>query len=130
VFDKLKTPRNIFFRIKIKKEDTEIRGQAGFGTYFDVLTHRPWCSVLSGVTPMDVWKSSAHYRMKINRQYVEKEQLKKEVINPWNRNDWGIIKEALFDREFSQLELLTKFCFFLKRPLRQVTKLVPKVLGN
>jgi transposase InsO family protein len=134
----IKEFKNVFYNIWAQREKSGVakgetlltRVQLAVNDTIRIMNEEIPRPVLSGVTPMDVWKSSAHYRMKINRQYVEKEQLKKEVINPWNRNDWGIIKEALFDREFSQLELLTKFCFFLKRPLRQVTKLVPKVLGN
>jgi transposase InsO family protein len=85
---------------------------------------------LGGVTPHDVWRGITEDKLETNRHYLEKEQREKEVIRPWNEKDWGVIKRHLFNEGFSQLELLTKFCFFLKKPLRQLTKLIPRVLGN
>jgi transposase InsO family protein len=85
---------------------------------------------LKGVTPADVLKGIAEERREINRKYLEKEQGSKEVIEPWNRNDWKFVKKHLFKGTISNLELMTKFCFFLKRPLRQLAKLGWEVLGN
>lgn len=85
---------------------------------------------LKGVTPFDVRKEIARERIEINRKYREKEQEKKEVIKPWNKKDWGIVKEQLFKGAISNHELLTKFCFFLKQPLRKLVKLEREVLGN
>lgn len=85
---------------------------------------------LGGVTPYDVWRGIAHDKREDNQRYLEKELSEKEVIRPWHEEDWGVIKRLLFNEEFTRLELLTKFCFFLKKPLRQITKLIPKVLGN
>ncbi len=85
---------------------------------------------LKGVTPGDVRAGIAWERMEINRKYVEKELGKKEVIKPWNRKDWKLIKESLFKGTISNLELMTKFCFFLKRPLRKLAELKWEVLGN
>lgn len=86
--------------------------------------------VLKGVTPGDVREGIAGERMEINRKYVEQELSKKEVIKPWNRKDWNLIKESLFKGTISNLELMTKFCFFLKRPLRKLAELRNEVLGN
>lgn len=87
---------------------------------------------LKGVTPADVLKGIAVEKREINRKYLEMEQGKKEVIEPWNRNDWGMVKKHLFDSNgtISNLELMTKFCFFLKQPLRKLAKLDWNVLGN
>lgn len=87
---------------------------------------------LKGVTSADVLKGIAGERREINRKYLEMEQEKKEVIEPWNRNDWGMVKKHLFDsnRTISNLELMTKFCFFLKQPLRKLVNLENEVLGN
>jgi transposase InsO family protein len=85
---------------------------------------------LKGVTPGDVREGIAGERIEINRKYVEQELSKKEVIKPWNRKDWKLIKEGLFKGTISNLELMTKFCFFLKRPLRKLAELRLEVLGN
>lgn len=85
---------------------------------------------LNGVTSADVLKGMAEERREINRTYLKKEQGKKEVIEPWNRKDWGMVKKHLFKGTISNLELMTKFCFFLKRPLRKLAKLSWEVLGN
>lgn len=85
---------------------------------------------LKGVTSADAWKGIALERREINRTYLEKEREKKEVMKPWNRKAWSVIKERLFKDDVSNLELLTKFCFFLKRPLRKLANLGCEVLGN
>lgn len=85
---------------------------------------------LKGVTPEDVYKGIAQGKREVNRQYLEKEQERKEVIEPWNRKDWEFVKKQLFEGTISNLELMTKFCFFLKRPLRKLAKLGREVLGN
>jgi len=87
---------------------------------------------LKGVTPGDVLKGMAGERREINRKYLEMEQGKKEVIEPWNRNDWGMVKKHIFNFNgtISNLELMTKFCFFLKQPLRKLANLECEVLGN
>lgn len=87
---------------------------------------------LKGVTPADILKGIDKERIEINRTYLEmeKEQKKKEVIKPWDSKDWGLVKKHLFEGTISNLELMTKFCFFLKQPLRKLTKLEWNVLGN
>ena len=87
---------------------------------------------LKGITPADVLKGIAEKRREINRKYLEMEQGKKEVIEPWNRKDWAMVKKHLFNLNgtISNLELMTKFCFFLKQPLRKLANLEHEVLGN
>jgi len=85
---------------------------------------------LKGVTPADVFKGMAWEKRERNRKYLEKEQERKEVIEPWNSKDWEFVKKHLFKGTISNLELMTKFCFFLKRPLRKLQKLGWEVLGN
>jgi len=85
---------------------------------------------LKGVTAADVMKGIQKEKIEINRKYLQKEQEKKEVKEPWDRKNWGIIKEHLFKGTFSNIELMTKFCFFLKRPLRKLVNLGREVLGN
>jgi len=85
---------------------------------------------LKGVTPADILKGIDKGKIEINRRYLEKEQEKKEVIKPWNCKDWGFVRKHLFKGTISNLELMTKFCFFLKQPLRKLSKLEWNVLGN
>jgi transposase InsO family protein len=87
---------------------------------------------LKGVTPADVLMGIAEERREINRKYLEMEQGKKEVIEPWNRKDWAMVKKHLFNlnRNISNLELMTKFCFFLKQPLRKLANLEWELWGN
>ena len=87
---------------------------------------------LKGVTSGDVLKGIAGEKREINRKYLEMEQGKKEVIEPWNRKDWAMVKKHLFNFNgtISNLELMTKFCFFLKQPLRKLANLDCEVLGN
>jgi transposase InsO family protein len=86
--------------------------------------------ILKGVTPEDIRKGMAEERREINRQYLKKEIEKKEVSKTWDRKDWSLIKESLFKGRVSNFELMTTFCFFLKRPLRKLAKLGREVLGN
>jgi len=85
---------------------------------------------LKGVTAADVMQGIAQEKREINRKYLEKEQESKEVIEPWNSKDWGFVKKQFFYRTISNLELMTKFCFSLKRPLRKLQNLGWELLGN
>jgi len=85
---------------------------------------------LKGVTSANVLRGNAGERREINRGYQENEQEKKEVIDPWNKKDWKFVRKHLFKETISNLELMTKFCFFLKQPLRKLAKLGGEVLGN
>jgi hypothetical protein len=77
---------------------------------------------LKGVTPGDVLKAMAGERRELNRKYLEMEQGKKEVIEPQDRKDWRMVKKHLFKGTISNLELMTRFCFFLKPLLRKLAK--------
>lgn len=84
---------------------------------------------LKGVTPNDVQKGVAKQQIECNRKYLEQEQQRKEA-KPWTKTTWELVKDILFEIGLSDLELMTKFCFFLKRPLRKLPNLSPEVLGN
>lgn len=77
---------------------------------------------LNGVTPADLHRGVSSVKIKANRQYREYEQ-KKENGQPWKRNYWDVLKEAMGLRQMTALELMTKFCFFCPRPLRKIAKL-------
>jgi len=85
---------------------------------------------LLGVTSADVLNGMADEKREINRVYWEKEQKTKEVITPWDNNDWEFVKEHLFKNTVSNFELMIKFCFFLRQPLRKLANLELNVLGN
>lgn len=82
---------------------------------------------LKGVTPYDVYCGMAAQKRIENEQYLAREQQRKE-IKPWSKNRWQLASKVLKAKSRSPLEILTKFCFFLKRPLRRLPKLVDEVL--
>ena len=84
---------------------------------------------LKGVTPGDIQQGIAEERIALNRNYLEKEQQKKEV-KPWSKTTWSLVKDTLFKNGMNNLELMTKFCFFLKRPLKKLPILSKELLGN
>ncbi len=84
---------------------------------------------LRGVTPNDIQEGVANEKINLNQKYLEQEQTRKEV-QPWTRNKWQLVKDVLFENGLSDLELMTKFCFFLKRPLRKLVNLSPELSGN
>jgi transposase InsO family protein len=83
---------------------------------------------LNGVTPYDVQKGICEQKRQANQKYVEQEQQKKN-ITPWTKSSWELVKDTLFGKGLSDLELMTKFCFFLKRPLRKLPNLMPRGVG-
>jgi transposase InsO family protein len=85
---------------------------------------------LNGVTPEDVWKGIHKERESMNLKYLMKEKEKKEVYDPWNYKDWDFVKKSLSLGDVSNYELRTKFCYFLKRPLRKIAQFNREVLGN
>jgi len=134
----IKEFKNVFYNVWVHREKSAIaeektlseRVQRTVAETIQKLNEEIPRPSLNGITPADVWKGIAKERIEINRKYMEKEQYKKEVTKPWNRNDWRIIKNHFFKEAISNLELMTKFCFFLKRPLRKLANLEWKVLGN
>ncbi len=76
---------------------------------------------LNGVTPEDLHQGASRAKIEANRQYLEHEH-EKENGQPWKRNYWDVLKEAMGLKQMTALELMTKFCFFCPRPLRKITK--------
>lgn len=134
----IKEFKNVFYNVWAQREKNEVakekpllqRVQLAFAQTLQKMNEEIPRPSLKGVTSFDVRKGIVGERIEINRKYLEKEQEKKEVIKPWNKKDWAIVKEQLFKGATGNHELLTKFCFFLKRPLRKLVKLEREVLGN
>ena len=84
---------------------------------------------LKGVTPYDMHIGSGEEKIASIHRYRE-ELLQRKEVKPWKRNTWELVKDILLEKEMSDHELITKFCFFLKRPLRKLQLLSPEVLGN
>lgn len=134
----IKEFKNVFYNVWAQREKNEVakekpllqRVQLAFAETLQKMNEEIPRPNLKGVTPFDVRTGIGRERIEINRKYLEKEQGSKEVIEPWNRKDWGFVKKHLFKGTISNLELMTKFCFFLKRPLRKLAKLGWEVLGN
>jgi len=81
---------------------------------------------LAGVTPADVHRGVGPTKIKANRQYLQQEQERPDA-EPWKRPYWEVVKEAMNLEDRSGLEMLTKFCFFVRRPLRTLAKLVGRL---
>lgn len=77
---------------------------------------------LSGVTPDDVYYGRDEKRRQENLVYVE--QQKSNESTPWSGSLWQMVRSAMNTPELSNHELMTTFCFFLKRPLRKLPNLV------
>jgi hypothetical protein len=119
-----KTSEGLNEGVQSKKESLLERVQLAVAETIGKMNDEIPRPALGGVTSADARKGIALERREINRTYLEKEREKKEVM------DWSVIKEQLFNGDVSNLELLTTFCFFLKRPLRKLANLGCKVLGN
>lgn len=83
---------------------------------------------LGGVTPKDVLDNVAEEKVQANRQYREQESRKE--VHPWTKPLWQTIADRLKARALSNLQLMTAFCFFLKRSLRKLADVHKGVLGN
>ena len=81
---------------------------------------------LSGVTPADVHRGIGPIKIEATREYLQQEQERPDA-EPWKRPYWEVVKEAMKLEDRSGLEMLTKFCFFVRRPLRTLVKLVGRV---
>lgn len=57
-------------------------------------------------------------------------EFKNVFYNVWAKVEESDVKNLLFKRKISNIELMIKFCFFLKRPLRKLQNLNWNVLGN
>jgi hypothetical protein len=85
---------------------------------------------LGGVTPGAVHRGEDIERKAGNRAYLEEELGREVGDNFWRADDWQLLKDSMFGCIKTNLELMTKFCFFLKRPLRKLTNLNYEVLGD
>jgi transposase InsO family protein len=83
---------------------------------------------LKGVTPHDVHSGSHLDKIEKNWLYCEKEKEQKHELIPKERF-WDVIKEAIGFSSINDMELMTKFLFFGKRPLRKLSKLVREGVG-
>jgi transposase InsO family protein len=83
---------------------------------------------LQGVSPADVIEGRRHTTIEANQDYVRAEQEKPDPP-PWKKGYWERVKEAMDLKERTKLELLTKFSFFCRRPLRTITRLGREGVG-
>ena len=83
---------------------------------------------LDGVTPKDVYKGCHHEVIEGNNRYAQ-EQKARTDFPPWKKGFWQTIKEAIGLEAMDDNELLTTFCFFGRRPLRQITKFAGQAVG-
>lgn len=104
---------------RIKKKNLLSRVEAAVSETARLLNEVIPKPSLNGVTPDDLHKGVSSAKIEANRQYLEHEHEKEE---PWKRNYWDVLKEAMGLKQMTALELMTKFCFFLPRPLRKITK--------
>lgn len=128
--------KNVFYNVFAQREIKEAdKGKTLFDRVQSAVEETAWKMnheiprpCLKGVTPFDVQKGMSEEKIQLNRQYIEQEQQRKEV-KPWTKSTWALVKDALFKKDLSDLELITKFCFFLKRPLRKLPNLMPGGVG-
>lgn len=83
---------------------------------------------LKGVTPHDVHLGVHLERIEENRLYCDREKENKDELITKDRF-WGVIKEAIGLNSINDMELMTKFLFFGKRPLRKLSKFVREGVG-
>ena len=83
---------------------------------------------LEGVTPADVIEGRSHTTIEANRDYVRAEREKLDPP-PWKKSYWQVIRESMGMKERTKQELLTKFAFFCRRPLRTITRLGREGVG-
>lgn len=129
--------KNVFYNVWAKMESKPADKEKGLLERVDSamresinrLNHEIPRPALKGVTPGDVHKYLAEEKIKINQDYLAQEQQKKDT-KPWSKSTWALVRDRLFENDMSDLELMTKFCFFLKRPLRKLPTLTMEVLGN
>ena len=82
---------------------------------------------LNGVTPGDVHQGVSTAKVEDNRQYREHEQQRETP--PWKRNYWDVLKGAMGLENMTGFEVMTKFCFFCRRPLRKIANLELEGVG-
>jgi transposase InsO family protein len=122
--------KNVFYNVWAEKEKEETdkekdllsRVEQAVQVTAHLLNHVIPRPCLHGVTPADLHEHKSHFKIEENRKYVQTE-LEKPSPPPWEKSYWDVVKEAMGLGRRSRLELLTKFCFFSRRPLRTITKL-------
>lgn len=86
---------------------------------------------LGGVTPADLHNGTALKKKQENQQWCNEEKARAaKNAKPWEMTIWNLVRSVLFQKQLSHLQILTMFCFFLKRPLRKLANLVHGVLGE
>lgn len=122
--------KNVFYNILAKQERKEADKEKILLSLVEEAVNRTAymmnCVIprpcLNGVTPEDVLKRKSKEKIKANLEYVRTEQ-EKPNPPPWEKSYWKLVEEAMALGKRSGIELLTKFCFFSRRPLRRITKL-------
>lgn len=124
---------NVWVEIKKKEADKEKtvleRARAAVAETAHKMNTEIPRPCLKGVTPYDMHTGIAEEKRASTHRYRE-EQLQRKEVKPWRRNTWELVKDTLLEKQMSDHELITKFYFFLKRPLRKLQHLSPEVLGN
>lgn len=83
---------------------------------------------LGGVTPADVHYGKAKEKIKQIHEYREHEE-SREVVNPWKRNNWHVLKSGLRLKDMPDNEVLTKLDFFCRKPLRRIAERNKECVG-
>ena len=128
--------KNVFYNVWAKRESEEADKEKNLLSRVEAVvseTARLLNEVipkpsLNGVTPDDLHKGVSSAKIEANRQYLEHEH-EKEKEEPWKRNYWDVLKEAMGLKQMTALEVMTKFCFFLPRPLRRITNFGLEAVG-
>jgi len=84
---------------------------------------------LGGITAWDVHFGNASAKRKQLEVYTQ-QQYSNPDPPPMTMSIWELVRDVIRDPTMTQLQLLTKYCFTRKKPLRLITKLIPEVLGN
>lgn len=128
--------KNVFYNVFAAREKEEAdkeksllsRVESAVEQTAHIMNHVIPRPCLQGVTPADVNEGRCHATIEANRDYVRAEQEKPDPP-PWKKSYWEVIKEAMGLKEKTKLELLTKFSFFCRRPLRTITRLGREGVG-
>ena len=126
----IKEFKNVFYNVWAKREskgaDKEknllYRVEAAVGETVQLLNEVIPKPSLNGVTPADVHQGVSKDKIEANQQYRKYEQEKRHMP-PWKRNFWDVVKGAMGLDNMTELEVMTKSCFFCPRPLRKIANL-------
>ena len=126
----IKEFKNVFYNVWAQQEGKEadkeknllLRVEASVKESVRLLNEEIPKPSLNGITPADLHLGVSNEKIEANLQYRKQEQ-EKEDVEPWKKNYWGVLKEAMGLKQMNAMELMTKFCFFCPRPLRKIAKL-------